>query len=307
MLMPYFKKYWYRLKYNRLHKWIYNPPTQEYILPMLFSTKPSILLWLARKLPNKDLIIYSHYFSPSQLIENTMRKNFFKYHSKLFPFATPPPWFTNLAEKCELYPMSKICQALIEGEYEMKKLKSDNQLEFMKKNKLNKHKEFEQMFEYGSMILEEKYKRENKDLLEIMPKEKNYILARYKQNRDIKRELEILRKETLLKRIDQMGKLVGEDQKNILKEVLNSVGTAYEFYKVTKDFLRGADQENTKVFKDAIGYFEFAKMEPSEKSAMPHDEQFIMKFDELYGIEIDLPLKDNEKMKETLNKVAPNV
>ncbi len=278
-------------KYRQLRRWLLNPPAQEYVLPMLFKSKPSIFLWLSRKFPSTDLTIYAQYFHPSFLIENTLRKGFFRYHAKLFPNANPPPWFDRRADKCELYQCSKIVETLLEAQNEItpyfSRTAPDIRLAQKGKGK-DYDSEFEKMMQYGYSVLQLKYQRENPDLLPIAEKEMPHILARAKQTRDERRELEFLRKGKLYKRIEEMSKAgIHTDQINLFKMVLDESKDCYMFYQMFKDFLRMNQQAESKPMVEAFSKLGLDKMEPNDKSAMPPEEQFCMKFDELYQVALE--------------------
>ena len=63
------------------------------------------------------------------MIENTFKKYFFEYHAQKFPNSMPPMWSQSESDKCELYPYSKIVQAVLESEREMSPVLSNAPLE----------------------------------------------------------------------------------------------------------------------------------------------------------------------------------
>ncbi len=105
----------YKMNFAESLKWVRRPPTQEPVLPMLFSLKPSPLLWLSRKIHHDDLALCAQYFHPSYVTENTYKYWFFNRHSKLFPASSPPDWSEPpFATKCELYSYSRILRAQLD-------------------------------------------------------------------------------------------------------------------------------------------------------------------------------------------------
>ena len=294
-----YAKYLSAWKYRELTNWIYNPPTQEYVLPKLFGAKPSFMLWLKRRFRKDNLTLYAQYFNPSALIHNTMRKNFMEYHAKLIPFAGLPPWAETKAEKCELYPCSKLIEAMIEAKNEMSSMKSAAPTPRSAKDEAYEYK-FREMLNHAYNLLEEKYNKENPELIEIMKKEKEYLLEKVQLSRDERRELEFLRRAKLYNRIDEMQKLgVQAEQVNLLRVVLDDSKDCYSYYVMFKEFVKLNQQAESKVMLEAFGRLGFDKMEPSEKTAMPCEDQFNMKFDELYVVMLERP-KPNKIVLETV-------
>ena len=280
----------YAAKYPRLRKWINNPPTQEYVLPMLFNVKPSLLLWLKRKFVNKDLVLYSQYFHPSGLIENTMRQNFMYYQSRTVAMANPPPWFDIKAKKSEIYSCSLIIAALLESQQSGKVYNKDYE------------KNFKDMLEYSAELLRKKYRRENPELIPIMEKEKEYFMKTAVLSRDERRALEAIRKQRLHARIEEL-KNTGmiSKESNAFNESLNYNKDCYSFYKMLDHYAKY--QQNSGDFMKIIEKLGLKDIEINEKSTMTPLEIFNMRFDELY----DISMLDKMDEEITIQKVTANL
>eukprot|EP01022_Parablepharisma_sp_SALTPOND_P028390 TRINITY_DN70894_c3_g1_i1.p1 TRINITY_DN70894_c3_g1~~TRINITY_DN70894_c3_g1_i1.p1 ORF type:complete len:313 (-),score=41.68 TRINITY_DN70894_c3_g1_i1:872-1810(-) len=297
-------KYCKAWKYRRLARWIRTPPTQEYVLPMFFQSKPSILLWLSRKFHNNDLTLYAQYFHPSYLVESTMKHNFMKYHTRLYGGASPPPWFETKAEKCELYQCSKIIEALLGEEHEKSNFVSAAP---MSRKMGNYEHKYANMLDWAYEILHDKYKRENPGLIEVMNKEKVYMMENITRTRDEKRELELLRRAKLQKRIEDLQKIgVPAEQTNLFKMVLDESKDCYTYYTMFKEFLK-LNQPESSALVDTFSKLGLDKVEANEKSAMPADEQFCMKFDELYGVTLEKPKIEAPESDTTTQTIAANL
>lgn len=271
-------------------RWVRYPPVQEYILPFLFRHKPCPILWLSRKRDTTDLFIYSQYFHPAALVENTLEHNFMKYHAKVLPLATPPPWFDDYEKKCEIASYGKVIEALLDFERE-------NRTDLPAEERCEEYKEkYNMMLERAYDLLCAKYKKVNPDLIPIMDKEKEYLMKSFDLSRDERRALETIRKKRLLDRAEEMKreKIITAQEMGPLA-LLRGSKNCYEFYSILNAYI---DQDQGGTLTKLVQGLGMDKMVPNDKSGMAPEEQFNMRLDELY----DVSLKQPELKEEIENK-----
>jgi len=267
------------LRCRNLARWIRYPPTQEYVLPALFSRRFNLRLWFSRKYYSHDLFLYSQYFHPSALIENTTKHNFMNYHARVLPLASPPHWFDSEGKKSELFSYSIVIKALLDSEYEISCLCSNQPAA----GRLDDYRGiYNVMLNKAYDLLSKKYKNTNPDLIEVMNKEKDFIMKNCDLSRDERRALNEMRKEKLLHRIEEMRKkeIITEQEAGI-KSFLQEAKTCYEFYTTLSRYVNQDKEGTLRKFMTELG---MDKMSPSENTSMPAEEQFNMKLDELYDI-----------------------
>eukprot|EP00826_Nyctotherus_ovalis_P057754 TRINITY_DN7904_c0_g1_i4.p1 TRINITY_DN7904_c0_g1~~TRINITY_DN7904_c0_g1_i4.p1 ORF type:complete len:312 (+),score=102.44 TRINITY_DN7904_c0_g1_i4:116-1051(+) len=266
------------LDLRTITRWVRNPPTQEYVLPMFFRHKPCPFLWLSRKYYSPDLFLYSQYFHPSALTENTMRYNFANYHAQVIPLGSPPHWFDSPPNQSELFPYSKAIEALLDFDFET--APAANGLPAIRRTK-EYRKRYKAMLNRAYGLLKAKYGK-NAELVSIMDKEKEYILKNYDLSRDERRALDSLRKYKLLNRVKEMKEagVISEQEAGIVA-LLKGSKSCYEFYAILINYIQHDHEGSLAKFVDGLG---LSRMKPNEKSAMPPEDQFSMKFDELYDV-----------------------
>jgi hypothetical protein len=291
------------LRCRHLARWIHYPPTQEYVLPGLFSGRFNPRLWFSRKYYSHDLFLYSQYFHPSALIENTMKHNFMKYHAQVLPLASAPHWFDSGGKKSELYSYSLVIKALLDSEHEVSCLCSsqpaiERQEDYKEVYKVMLNKAYD--------LLSKKYKKTNPDLIEVMNKEKEYIFKNCDLSRDERRALNALRKNSLLQRVEEMkNKGIITAEESGIGSLLQGTKTCYEFYAMINHYVNQDKEGTLSKFITELG---MDKMGPAENTSMPAEEQFNMKLDELYDIALEyrksklVEDESKEENSETSNK-----